>query len=137
MTTSDLTHLDLLSHPRDHLIQDLAQGGAGFESEEFCRLAYVGRALLHVVFERWIRYIPERLAVAMHLAPDELGQLKNRGTRRRGQIEVLVESCEMLDADSDTLGQVAAIGVVPHLVAGAKNMQRVLSLEHLLGEIGD
>ena len=32
--------------------------------------------------------------------------------------------------------EIAAVGVVPHLLARAENVQRVLALEHLLHEVG-
>src|SRR5208337_4711794 len=75
--------------------------------------------------------------IAVDFAPDQLGQLKHGGARGRGEIEVLIEGRGVLDAGPDSLGQVAAIGVVPDLVAGAQNVQRVLPLEYLLSEIGD
>src|SRR5208283_5111957 len=51
--------------------------------------------------------------------------------------EVLVEGRGMLDAGPDSFGQVASVGIVPDLVSGAEDVQRVLSLEHLLSEIGN
>ena len=39
-------------------------------------------------------------------------------------------------AVDDARGQVAAVGVVPDLVAGAEDVQRVLALEDLLHEVG-
>src|SRR5271166_6654313 len=43
----------------------------------------------------------------------------------------------MLDACPDSFGQVASVGIVADLVSGTEDVQRILSLEHLLSEIGD
>ncbi len=52
------------------------------------------------------------------------------------EVEVLVERRRVLHRSRDAPGQVAAVGVVPDLVAVAEDVQRVLALEHLLHEVG-
>src|SRR5208337_1526052 len=42
----------------------------------------------------------------------------------------------MLHAGSNPFGQVATIGVVPHLLSGAENVERVLSFQYLLCQVG-
>ena len=43
----------------------------------------------------------------------------------------------MLHRGHDPAREVAAVGVVPDLVAVAEDVERVLALQHLLHEVGD
>src|SRR5438046_766130 len=72
----------------------------------------------------------------MNFAPDQFGQLENRGRFPCRKIEVLVQRGGMLDTRTQAAGQVAAVSVMAHLTAIAKEMQRILSLQNLLYEIG-
>ena len=76
--------------------------------------------------------IPEWLAGAVDLFPDHLGQLENGRAHWGRKVEILVQGGRVFDANANSAGQVSAIGVVPYLLAVAKNMQRILALDQLL-----
>ena len=73
--------------------------------------------------------------VALDLAPDHLGELGDGGRAFGRDVEVLVARGVLRHALDDSCGQVAAVGVVPHLVAGAEDVQRILALDHLLHQV--
>src|ERR1700678_1030235 len=43
----------------------------------------------------------------------------------------------MLNTNSDSPGKITAIGVVPYLLAVAQNVQRILSLDQFLYQVGN
>ncbi len=94
-----------------------------------------GHALLHVVVEGVVAHVVERL-VAVEPLPDVLGELEHGGRLGGRQVEVLVERGRVLHGVDDAARQVAAVGVVAHLVALAEDVERVLALGDLLDEVG-
>src|ERR1022692_4555293 len=132
----DLTYFDLLSDPGNDFVQYRAQAGGGFKSEHLFGLARIRRALLHVIFEWWIGNIAERFIIAMDLAPDGFGQLKNGSARWSRKIEILIDRTGMFQANFYSLGQIAAIRVVANLISRTENVEGILALEHFLRQIG-
>ncbi len=111
--------------------------GRRLEPEHVAGLAHVGDASLDVVLERRIAHEPERPPVGVDLAPDRLGQLEHRRRGGRREVEVLVDRGRRLHRQADPVGQVATVGVVADLVAGAEDVERVLALQALEHEIRD
>ena len=66
-----------------------------------------------------------------------LRQLEHRRRLRGREVEVVVERGRMLHRGHDAPGEVAAVGVVPHLAAVAEDVERVLALHDLLHQVGD
>src|SRR5262245_6583610 len=69
--------LDLLGNPRHHLVEDLRERGARLEPEQPLHLGHVRDAALHVVAERPVGDVAERLRLAVYLTPDQFGQLQH------------------------------------------------------------
>ncbi len=123
------------SDPGDDLVEHDVERGRRGEAEHLLSLVDGRHAALHVVLERVVGDVAE-LLVAPDLLPDHLGQLEHRGAGGRRQVEVLVEGVGVVHGHDDAPGQVAAVGVVPHLRAVAEDVERILALEHLLHEVG-
>src|SRR5262245_36927617 len=92
---SDAAMGQLLADPRDHLVEHLAERRGCLEPEHPPSLRHVRHAFLHVVGERLVRLVPERLVRPVHFPPDELGQLQDRGLDRGREVEILVPPCRV------------------------------------------
>ena len=144
MLTSDSTALLVhqicpslhgLADPGNHLVEHLVERRRGLEAQEPGGLAHVRRAVLNVVRIGRIVNHPQR-RVAADALPNQRGQFAHAGGRRRGDVEIFVQRRRVFHADADAAGQIAAIGVMAHLVALAQDVQRVLTAEDLLHQVG-
>ena len=73
----------------------------------------------------------------MHLRPDGFRQLQHGGGLGRRKVEVVVERRGVEHGLNDAACQVGAVGVVAHLRAIAEDVHWILTLEHLLDEVGN
>jgi hypothetical protein len=75
-------------------------------------------------------------ATAVALLPDRARELQDGRRVGRREVEVVVRSRSGETSRGDPAREVAAVRVAAHLVAGAEDAQRVLSLQDLLDEVG-
>ena len=136
---SDGSRLDGRVDPRDDLVEHLVERGRGLEAEHLawpCRVSGT---------RRWTSY-SKRVVVARSRSgtssPLTLRQISSASSStvvdsavERLKSSLRASGCSI--AVDDAPGEVAAVGVVPHLVAVAEDVQRVLALEHLLHQVGD
>ena len=98
------------------------QAGGSFEPEDVSGLGDIRRTFLHVVLEGRVGHVIEGFAAAVNLLPDQFRPLQRSGSRRGGEIKVIVGRGRGFDAQADTLGQVSPVRIVPDLVAATENM---------------
>src|SRR5439155_14286993 len=134
-TVSDGTDGHPFSNPGHDLVESFFDAGGRFEVQDPFRLLGARNPSLHVVAERFVGNVPERITRPDFL-PDQLGELQHRHRLRGREIEIFVERLGRFDRQADSSSEVAAICVMPHLVAIAQDVQRILTLENSLHEIG-
>src|SRR5262249_34144097 len=124
--------LQLGPDPWNDLIKHGIERRGRLESEYLAGLADVRDAALHVVLERRVADEPKHgTARPVDLPPDRLGELEDRGRGRGGEVEVVVQRLRRLHRDPNAPREIAAVRVMPDLVARAEDVQRVLALERL------
>src|SRR6266566_1475484 len=135
-TISDATDGHLFPDPRHDLVESFRDAGGRFEFQDpFCFLG-ARDPPLYVVAERFVGNVSERIAGA-DLLPDQLGELQHRHRLRRGEIEILIARIGRFDRQANSAREIAAIRVMPDLIATAEDVKRVLTLEDFLHEVGN
>src|SRR5439155_13733042 len=116
--------------------QPLIQRYLGAPAEYARRLADVWDPALDVVLKgRRVREL-KRLAAATEL-PDLAGKLLNRRRRILPNVEVVIFGLRVETGRDDAIRDVLNIGEAPLLLAGAHDLERIVTVQHLPREVRD
>src|SRR5207302_2601263 len=127
----------LRSQPRDRRGDALGHVDPGLPAEQLAGLLDRGPAALNVDVEAREALELELLRVLPARLPNDLRDLRDGQLARGGDVEVLVLARARAQCRDDALGDVVDVREGARLFARAEDLQRALTGEHLVDQVGN